>query len=45
MRSGDLEDWEMGNAETEKSRTGAGVTDRAAEDGKIGSASSGLRIA
>jgi len=34
----------MGNVETEKSRTGVGVTDRAAEDGKIGGASSGLRI-
>ena len=45
VRSGDLEDWKMGNVETEKSRTGAGVTDRAAEDGKIGGASSGLRIA
>jgi len=45
VRSADLGDWKMGNVETEKSRTGAGVTDRAAEDGKIGGASSGLRIA
>ena len=45
VRSGDLEDWKMGNVETEKSRTGVGVTDRAAEDGKMGGASSGLRIA
>jgi len=45
VRSGDLEDWKMGNVETEKSRTGVGVTDRAAEDRKIGGTSSGLRIA
>jgi len=30
VRSADLGDWKMGNVETEKSRTGAGVTDRAA---------------
>ena len=35
----------MGNVETDKSRTRVGVTDRAAEDGKMGGASSGLRIA
>ena len=45
VRSGDLEDWKMGNVETEKSRTEVGVTDRAEEDGKMGGASSGLRIA
>jgi len=35
----------MGNVETEKPKAVAGVTDRAAEDGKIEGASSGLKIA